>query len=85
MKGKDFKVSEVEKTILKALPQQYKYIARDRYEGLYAHEYKPDKSSFVDEWGNVGEVGNLNVYSYGFDYITWENEEPTLISDLINS
>ena len=85
MKGKDFKVSEVEKTILKALPQQYKYIARDRYDGLYVYEYKPVKNSLLGDWFGNGETGSLNVYSYGFDYITWEDEEPTLISDLINS
>lgn len=82
---KEIRVLEFEKIILNALPKQYKYIARDRYEGLYVYEYKPVKNCLSGDWLGNGTIGCLNVYSYGFDFIKWEDEEPALIADLLNS
>lgn len=81
---KEFEVSEDEKAILRSLKNTFEYIARDKYGDLFVHEHKATKEE-TDQWDNKGEVGSLVVYSHLFEYINWEDEEPVLISDLLNS
>ena len=79
-------LSEVERVILENVDKKYKYIARDGYieeEGMRAElglfEDKPIKIN--DYWSgtNCANFTFLNL----FKMVKWEDDEPTLISDLL--
>ena len=74
------KLTEDEKAILRNLPKEYNYFARDKYEALYIYIDKPKKVSTY--W--LGEnFLDLKAFKHLFQFIAWENEEPYLISDLL--
>ena len=64
----------------------YRWIARDKNKMLYMHKYKPFKGNRV--WDTSGDETS---YSYVvnscrsdiFKAITWEDEKPTKIDELI--
>lgn len=65
----------------------HKWMARDKNKMLYMHKYKPFKRNRV--WGTSGDETSYSyvVNSYRSDIfkaITWEDEEPTKINDLIS-
>ena len=77
------KLTEDEKAILRNLPKKWKYIVRDEDGCLWMFDdYKPHKGKTSPQWfGNIGEP--LILFNHLFQFITWENEEPYLISDLL--
>ena len=79
------KLTKDEKAILRNLPKKWKYIARDEDSCLWIfNDYKPRKGSTSPEWlGNIGEP--LILFQHLFQFITWEDEEPTLIEDLLKN
>lgn len=74
------KLTEDEKVILRNLPKKYKYIVRDKNETLYIYMDKPKKESLY--WDSANFCG-LGVFEHLFQFIKWEDEEPYLISDLL--
>ena len=80
-------LSEVERVILKQVDKEYKYIARDKNGCLFL--YSKEISKFTDEWcfdgdkGTVGIHNGFNLFKHLFKMVKWEDEEPTLISDLL--
>ena len=70
------------------LDKKYKYLARDNYGDLYVHEDKPKKSRmFLDSEDSFwrGEVYcDLSAFNHHFQFIQWNDEEPWLITDIIN-
>ena len=79
-------LSEAERIILENADKKYKYIARDGYieeEGMRAElglfEDKPIKIN--DYWSGTN-CANF-TFSNLFKMVKWEDEEPTLISDLL--
>ena len=76
------KITEEEKVILRNLPREYKYIARDKINEsvLCIFIDKPKKESSY--WFSDNYV-SLEVYNHLFQFIKWEDEEPYLISDLL--
>lgn len=86
-KCKEIIVSEDEKAILRNLPKEYKWIARDENGELYIFKTKPRKSGMSDLWeseyGNHKEYTIFEIYNHLFQFVTWEDEEPYLISDLL--
>lgn len=69
------------------LAQGYKYLARDEAGVLTAFEKKPFKHSLygnVEPYAWASYEGKImdDIKSFGFKFIKWENEEPTLIADI---
>lgn len=71
--------TEDEKVILRNLPNEFQWIARDKTcDGLFVYALKPTKSSL--EWDNseygIGDVKNLNIFKHLFESIQWSDDEP---------
>lgn len=73
------KLTKDEKAILRNLPKEYKYIARDEYETLCAYIEKPKKESMY--WYSADYL-DLTAFKHLFQFVKWD-EEPHLISDLL--
>lgn len=69
-----------EKAILELLDEKYEYIARDKDGMLYAYGDKPIR--FLTDW--VGELYSRMPFDNLFEFVSWEDEEPTKISDLLD-
>lgn len=68
-----------EKVILRNLPKEYKWIARDNDDWLYVYQSKPEKSSSCDEWhciDDIGEMIEINEFNHLFKCIQWSDTEP---------
>lgn len=74
------KLTEDEKTILRNIDKKYKWIARDEIELLCIFIDKPKKES---SYWFTGNYQSLVAFNHLFQFITWEDEEPYLISDLL--
>ena len=81
---KEFVVSTDEKTILRILPKQFKWIVRSYENILFLYEDKPQKTRYCWE-SSKGDIENLMVFNHLFEYIKWEDELPTLIEDLLKN
>ena len=85
--GRKPEISEAERVILENVDKEYKYIARDKNGCLFL--YSKEISKFTDEWCFDGDKGTdgihkgFNLFNHLFKMIKWEDEEPTLISDLL--
>lgn len=65
--------TEDEKVILRSLSKEYKWIARDRNNGLYVYEGKPHKNTYT--WHGEG-IKDLHGWCFLFGAIKWNDEEP---------
>lgn len=74
------KLSEDEKVILRNLDDEYNYIMRD--EKLWVSKSKPDKGSSC--WASVCKSIYLDAFPNLFKFITWEDEEPYNIKELLD-
>ena len=77
----EIRLTEDEKAILRNLPKECKYIARDREGNLYVHLLSPRKE--WGQWLSKGSIESLVVYNHLFNFIKWEDDKPYLISDLL--
>ena len=67
--------SEDEKVILRNLPDEYRWIARDDVcDGLFAYTLKPTK--FEHNWVCMGNLVNLTGFRHLFKLIKWSDDEP---------
>ena len=73
--------TEVEKTIARNIDWEYKWMARDRDGNLCIYEGKPKKEKCT--WYFDG-YNRFSYFNHLFSAIKWEDEEPTLISDIYN-
>ena len=74
------KPTEDEKVILRNLPKEYKWIARDKCGTICAFIHKPHKNGLG--WsGNFFDA--LVLFEHLFQFIQWEDEEPYLIEELL--
>ena len=74
--------SEVERVILENLYRDSNYITRDESGELWLFENKPIKKDYI--WDFLNGFGeNFNLYKHLFKMVKWEDEEPTLIADLL--
>lgn len=82
------KLSRLEFEILKyAKKQGFNYIARNRQKGLCSCECKPRKCVSDGYW-DCSEIGFANtLYSFDelFQFIKWEDNEPTNIQDVLGN
>ena len=76
---KDPKITEDEKTILRNLPKEYKWIARDLSGMVYIFIERPEKGQAI--WYGCGQP--MIPFYHLFQFIKWEDEEPYSIEDLL--
>ena len=75
-------LSEVERVILENLYRDSNYITRDESGELWLFENRPIKKDY--SWDLLNGFGeNFNLYKHLFKMVKWEDDEPTLISDLL--
>lgn len=73
-----------ELAIMRSLPKEYKWIARDDYgsdDEIYTFSRKPKKEHAV--WENNGSIIGLRMFKHLFPNIQWEDEEPVFIDDYV--
>lgn len=66
--------------IAKELPKQYKYMTRNKSGELNVHKKLPEREGGI--WWSNSYMSSTDL-NEGFDSISWEDEEPTLIEDII--
>ena len=72
-------LTDDEKTILRNLPKEYKWIARDKNGSIFLYIDKPVKRNFwLDNFGTI-----RLPFDHLFQFIKWEDEEPYSIEDLL--
>lgn len=76
------KVSRGERIVLQMLDKKYKWIARDKNGTLYVFGEKPEKGCIC--WFYCDEFYSLSAFNHHFKFIQWSDEEPWLITDIIN-
>lgn len=79
---KPIPISADEKAILRNLPKEFKYIARDSDADIFIYKTRPTK----DECGWNDEAlsaTSLNLYTHLFQFIEWEDDEPCSIEELL--
>lgn len=75
-------LSEAERNILSNIDKQYQYIARDKNGDLYIYKYKPHKKQgWCCHYYNGFYC--FSVFNHLFQMVLWDDEEPTLIADLL--
>lgn len=75
-------ITEDEKVILRNLPADYEWIARDgRNSELYIYPDKPDKHEGF--WMAKCDYRSLDALSHLFVMVKWEDDEPWRIEDLL--
>lgn len=75
-------LTDDEKVILKNVDKNYRWIARDRSEELFAYADKPCKNDEKNYWNCCKHV-SLCVFSHLFQFIKWSDEEPYNIDELL--
>lgn len=74
------KLTEDERVILRNIPKEYKWIARDNSGGLFVYKNKPKKDG--DRW--IGYSFDYSIlFQHLFQFIKWEDEEPYKIQELL--
>lgn len=75
-------LSEVERVILENLYRDSNYITRDESGELWLFENRPIKKDY--SWDLLNGFGEkFSLYKHLFKMVKWEDEEPTLIADLL--
>lgn len=77
--------TDVQKTLFKCFDERYKWIAKDKNRCVWMYEKKPYKNIKKCRWCMIGGlVSRLRSFKPGlFDFLSWEDEEPTYIPDLL--
>ena len=73
------KLTEDEKVILRSLPKDYKWIARDLSGMVYIFIERPEKGQAI--WYGCGQP--MIPFYHLFQFIEWEDEKPYLIEELL--
>ena len=73
------KITEDEKAILRNLPKEYRWIARDLSGMVYIFIERPEKGQAI--WYDCGQP--MIPFYHLFQFITWEDEEPYSIEELL--
>ena len=67
---------------LKLIKSEYKWIAKDKDNSIGLYISKPYKKT--EWWTNNTEYINItSIFNLDFDFLSWEDSEPTLISDIL--
>ena len=74
-------LTEDEKIILRNVPKQYEWIARDAGDSLCVYTKRPIKQMSV--WSTDGWMSPMSLFHNLFQFIKWEDEEPYSIEELL--
>lgn len=78
------KVSKLEYEILKYVQKEgFNLIIRNNYGDLSIHETKPIKPDGSIDWCTTGKSYVLYAFSDLFQFVKWEDEDPTSIKDVL--
>ena len=77
---RDFTEEDI--VLAKLIPKKHKYITRDYDRRLFLHESKPTKPKSFGVWID-DNMSDFSVFSENFKSILFDDEEPTLIEDII--
>ena len=75
------KLSTTDRVILENLDKQYKWIARDKSEQLFAYYRKPNK--YTTHWRVVEVIVTGLGFPNLFKFVKWEDEQPYNIEELL--
>lgn len=75
------KLSKTEYHILKGLEDKWKYIARNKKNGIKIHTTEPYKEDYIGSWSSYDRMDL--PYEQLFKFIKWEDEEPYSIEELL--
>ena len=78
-------LSDAERVILENVDKKYKYIARDEGGNLFIYS-SSEIEKFMNEWCYWNDKGvhfSFAFFNNLFTMVKWEDEEPTLIADLL--
>lgn len=74
--------SKDEITIAECIDKEFKYLIREKDDSFWAYVNKPVR--FRDSWETpFGEISNMKAFKHLFQQIRFEDNKPTLISDII--
>lgn len=76
-------MTEQEKVILHSIDPKFKYIARDENGDLYVYENEPERQLTIWNDDACGYVSDMIAFNHLFKSVSWEDEAPTLIADLL--
>lgn len=77
-------LSEAERVILENVDNKYKWIARDDWDNqLFIYTAKPIKNEIKGNWGAEGDNADLELFNHLFQFITWQDDEPYNIEELL--
>lgn len=77
-------LSEAERIILENIDKEYKWIARDECGDLVLHAVEPHKEYMCNTWINdEAEDDILSPFNHLFQFITWNDEQPYNIEELL--
>lgn len=77
------KLTDDEKAILRNIPKNYKWIARDEDEMLLIFTGKPIKKDYYWKCKDEDDRCCIYLFEHLFQSIKWEDGEPYLIEDLL--
>lgn len=78
------KLTKLEFELLKYWYKQgYKYIARDRDNTLFIYKDKPSK--LAECWANLYHCSLDDNFRNLFEFVEWEDEEPTSIQEVLEN
>lgn len=78
------KLTKLEFELLKYWYKQgYKYIARDRDNTLFIYKDKPSK--LAEYWANLYHYSLDDNFRNLFEFVEWEDEEPTSIQEVLEN
>ena len=72
-----------EKVVLRNLDKKYNYIVRNKSGYLTVHVGEPTKYSGIDCCWTDTQYTHINPFNHLFQFIKWEDDEPYLISELL--
>ena len=78
-------LSEAERVILENIDKEYKWIARDKDKKLFIYRDKPSKNTRFEEWLVDGKSENMSIVRHLFQFITWQDDEPYNIEELLKN
>lgn len=78
------KLTDDEKAILRSLPKEYKWIARNVGDWLCIYTNKPTRDNIM--WNSCdGYKYWIDIFNHLFQFIKWEDEEPYSIEELLKN
>lgn len=75
------KLSDAERVILENIPEDYKWIARNKSKRINVFCFEPTKNHGSTWVGGYSQ--NLDVFAHLFQFITWNDNEPYNIEELL--